>query len=298
MISDKPRLAISFSGGRSSAVMSMLVYRHFGASHDIRATFVNTGCEHEETLRFVDACDRHIFGGELTWIEAVINGPGVGPTAKVATFQTAARNGEPFEAAVAKHGVFGPSHPQCNSRLKLEPMRWWRKHTGWDPGTYDTAVGIRADEIDRMSESAEAERIIYPLIKFGVYKADVHRILSQFEWDLKLPGEHYGNCVWCWKKTLRKHLTLAKDDPSIFDFPARMEREHGAINNGKTEQVENRVFFRNRKSAADIVEMSKQTDFTPWVDRSHVPSLFDDQFDVDLDVGGACGETCEIGADK
>ena len=297
MVTEKPRLAISFSGGESSAVMSMLCLKHFSETHEIRSVFVNTGCEHEETLRFVHACDQHIFGGTLTWIEAVINGPGVGPTAKVVTYETAARGGEPFEAAVAKHGVFGPSHPQCNSRLKLEPMQWYRKNTGWDVGTYDTAVGIRADEIDKMNENFQRDRLVYPLIRFGVYKADVKRIMSQFDWRLNLPGEHYGNCVWCWKKTLRKHLTLAKENPEVFAFPAKLEALYGHINNGKQEQIQDRVFFRNRKSANDIVEMSKQTDFEPWVDRSHLKTLFDDQFDETLDVGGGCGETCEIGAD-
>jgi hypothetical protein len=121
--------------------------------------------------------------------------------------------------------------------------------------------------------------------------------MSGFDWRLNLPGEHYGNCVWCWKKTLRKHLTLAKDNPAIFDFPASMEGQYGHVNNGKSEQIQNRTFFRNRKSAKDILEMAQQIDFTPWVDRSHLPTLFDDQFDADLDVGGGCGDSCEVGAD-
>lgn len=297
MVSEVPRLAISFSGGESSAVMSLLCLKHFAETHEIRSVFMNTGCEHEETLRFVNACDEHIFGGSLVWLEAVINGAGVGPTAKVVTYETAARNGEPFAAAVAKHGVFGPSHPQCNSRLKTEPMLWYRKQTGWAPGTYDTAIGIRADEIDRASENAKRDRIVYPLISFGIRKPDVKRIMSKFDWRLKLPGEHYGNCVWCWKKTLRKHLTLAKDNPAIFDFPAAMEGQYGHVNNGQQEQIQARTFFRNRKSAKDIVEMAQQVEFEPWEDRSHLPGLFDDQFDADLDVGGGCGDSCEIGAD-
>lgn len=293
----RPRIAISFSGGRTSAYMSIVVLAKYSDTHDIRSTFVNTGCEDERTLQFVKDCDEHIFRGTLEWIEPVTNGEGVGMTAKQVSFETCSRNGEPYEASVAKYGVYGPSHPQCNSRLKTEPLRWWRKQQGWDHGTYDTAIGIRADEIDRVNPQAKQLRIIYPLVEAGVRKRDVRRFLSQYEWDLKLPGEHYGNCVWCWKKTLRKHLTLAKDNPEIFVFPAKLEANYGHINNGDQEQPQDRVFFRKRLSANDIVSLANTKSFKPWKDEPDQPSLFDEEFDADLDVGGGCGDSCEIETD-
>ena len=291
----RPRLAISFSGGRSSAVMLKLCLEKYSKTHDILITFANTGCEHEETLRFVDAVDRHIADGKVVWIEAEIHGKGKGPTAKVVTFETASRNGEPFEAAIAKHGVFCRTHPQCTSRLKEEPMISYRRSQGWTAGSYDTAIGIRADEIDRCSSKAKEKRFIYPLVEAGYGKEQVNLYLQQFDWDLKIPNDAYGNCVWCWKKSQRKLMTLAQDDPAIFDLPGNMERTYGMVNNGKTEQTEPRVFFRGRKSAQDILKLSQTEEFERYVDAEyHQRELFD----PDLDVGGGCGESCEIGADE
>lgn len=284
---------MSFSGGRSSARMSSLVLEKYSDTHDIKACFMNTGFEDERTLQYVRDCDEHIFSGTLVWLEAVINGPGKGPTAKVVNFENASRKGEPYEAAVAKHGVFGPSHPQCNSRLKTEPMQWWRASEGWTHGSYDTAIGIRADEIDRCSSKARENRLIYPLVEAGLTKADVNQWCSQFAWDLKLPGDHWGNCVWCWKKSHRKLMTLAQEDPHIFDAPARLEREYGTVHKGKEPQLKPRVFFRGHMSAADIVEKASNTEFKPYSDAE-----LGLKFDADLDVGGGCGDSCEVGADE
>ena len=65
----KPKLAISFSGGRTSAVMTKLCVEKFKDTHDIAIIFANTGCEHENTLDFVNKCDKH-FGWGVVWIEA------------------------------------------------------------------------------------------------------------------------------------------------------------------------------------------------------------------------------------
>jgi len=291
----KPRLAISFSGGRSSAVMLKRCLELYDETHDMLITFANTGCEHEDTLRFVDAVDRHFADGRVVWIEAEIHGPGVGPTAKVVTYKTASRNGEPFRAAVEKYGVFGKSYPNCTGRLKTEPIHSFCRSQGWGAGSYDTAIGIRADEIDRVSSKAKEHRFVYPLVNEGWTKRMVNKYMAQFDWDLKLPGDHFGNCVWCWKKSLRKLMTVARKDPAAFDFPGEMERRYGTVNNGDGEQPDPRVFFRGNRSAQDILREAMTRDFEPYTD-----DKFDDPelFDHLLDVGSACGESCEVGADE
>ena len=98
----KPKLAISFSGGRTSAVMTKLCVEKFSDTHDIAITFANTGCEHENTLKFVDQCDKH-FGWGVVWVEAVINQEkGIGPKHRIVDYETASRYGEPFEDAIKK----------------------------------------------------------------------------------------------------------------------------------------------------------------------------------------------------
>lgn len=286
-MNDKQRIAISFSGGRSSAVMTRLLLLKYSETHDIKVIFCNTGCEHEATLEFVRDCDKNWTFGTV-WIEAIIGPPGVGSRAKVVTFETASRNGEPFEAAVAKFGVFSKSHPQCTSRLKTEVKDAYLAYDcGWKKGTYKTAIGIRADEVDRCNFNDES--LWYPLVDEGITKNDVGLLMQRAGFDLHLPSDAYGNCVWCWKKSLRKLMTVAKANPEAFDFPARMEKQYSEV---KALPGERRVFFRGHRSTKDILEMASGH-FQPYSDK--VPQV--GLFDFELDIGGSCGESCEIGAE-
>ena len=57
----KDRISISFSGGKTSAYMTKMLLDHFRKHEpwrEIVVTFANTGQEHEETLKFVDRCDK------------------------------------------------------------------------------------------------------------------------------------------------------------------------------------------------------------------------------------------------
>ena len=286
----KSRLVISFSGGRSSAVMTRKVIAKYGDTHDVAVIFANTGLEHPNTLNFINDCDKH-WGFNTVWLEAVVSSKhGVGIRHKVVNFATAARNGEPFEAAVAKYGVFSVALPQCTSRLKIEVMAsYLKREKKWEKGTYRTAVGIRADEIDRISDRAEDQGIFYPLFELGIDKKYVDAYMRRFDWDLNLPGDHYGNCVPCWKKSQRKLLTIAKDDPSWFAPMDRMEQLYGRnkvkpapakadLGNGQMTipatldqipdaqptTVKRRVFYRGGLSAQDIVTMAQNTVFVPY----------------------------------
>ncbi len=237
------RLFISFSGGRTSAYMTyrLLQERQFD---EVLVAFANTGQEHPDTLKFVHLCD-WMFGFNTVWVEADVQAArGDGTTERIVTFDTASRDGQPFEAAIQKYG-------------------------------------IRADEIDRMSSSAKADGIIYPLIEWGVTKADVLAWWREQPFNLDVP-EHLGNCVWCWKKSKRKHLTIARDYPEMFDFPMRMEMTYADAGPGDYDRP--RRFFRKSTPAISLLL------------ESSLP--FDGFVDPEMDLGGACGESCEIGADE
>ena len=297
---EKPRLSISFSGGRSSAVMTKILIEKMADSHEIIVTFANTGCEHEGTLQFVRDCDS-IWNFNTVWLEAIIGPEGVGPRAKIVTFETASRNGEPFEAAIKKHGIFNPANPNCTNRLKIEVMESYLKSLGWRRGEYTTAIGIRADEIDRLSPRARALGVIYPLVELGIGKPQVIAMMRNAEFDLHLPGEHYGNCVWCWKKTQRKLMTIAKHTPEAFEFPRRMEEVHGSVNTDRMDSSvygETRTFFRNGLSANNICELASTSDFREYKESSQGTFPFwEDSWD-ELDIGGGCGDSCEVYADE
>jgi len=282
------RLAISFSGGRTSAVMTKLCVESLKDDYDISVQFANTGCEHEKTLEFVDKCDKH-FGFNVNWVEGIFfPGQRKGPRAKVVDFKTASRNGEPFEKYIEKYGLPDRNHPHCTARLKEDVMlAFLRDFKGWRTGSYWTAIGLRADEMDRFSVKSRKKKLYYPLAVSTWTKEDVLRECRRWPFDLELPGEHYGNCLWCWKKSLRKLMTLAKENPTAFDFPVSMEDKHPWTNNSDKYP---RVMFRERRSARDIIKMAHETDFEPYSDKRI--------FDPDLDAGQGCGESCEAFADQ
>lgn len=282
----KKRVSISFSGGKSSAYMLGLLLSSL-EDHEVVVTFANTGREHPATLDFVDKCARH-YKCDVVWLEAVTHMGRKGCTHRVVDYDTASRKGEPFREAALKYGVPNQTFKWCNRELKVNTMQSYLRSIGWRRGTYSTAVGIRSDEIDRMSLGGLKSGIFYPLIDSGVTKIDVHDYWKEQPFNLNIP-EHYGNCVGCFKKSLRKLLTIAKDDPSNFNFEKALGAEcglKGAIRNG----VERKI-YRGNLTAEELIELSKKP-FVPYSDDRFIP------FDEDLDIGGGCGGTCETFADE
>lgn len=291
----KRRLFISFSGGETSAFMAK---RLVDASEydEVRTIFANTGQENEQTLAFVEQCDKR-FSLNVEWVEAVIHAGRKAATARVVDYATASREGEPFEAMIRKYGIPNASFKHCTRDLKVTPLHAHLSATGWLPGTYDTAIGIRVDEIDRMSSSAIERRIIYPLVnRWPTTKPQINSFWAAQPFRLELKG-YEGNCKWCWKKSARKHMTLIRDTPHIFAFPDRMERTYGHIGpEFKKRDMPpeyRRTFFRKHKSVRDL-----------FADYGQLPEGFkfaDDDaqiFSPDFDVGGGCEESCEVFSDE
>jgi hypothetical protein len=244
--------------------------------------FANTGQENEETLDFVHQCDK-AFNLNVVWLEAVVHhGERVGTTHKIVNYETASRDGEPFEEVIKKYGIPNKAYPHCTRELKLAPIRSWVKSQGLEDA--HMAVGIRVDEIDRMQHDAEAKHIIYPLVRLGISKSDINRFWDSQDFRLNLKG-YQGNCKWCWKKSLRKHFTLIKESPEIYDFPARMEAKYGLA--GYNEDGTHRVFFRKNTSTKDLIAMSRESGMAP---------AFDDakSYNYELDLSNGCTESCEV----
>lgn len=297
------KLAISFSGGRTSAVMTHRLWNRRTEWDEAIIAFANTGCEHPATLDFVHECETR-FGWPVVWIEAVVQpGDGDGIRHRVVSFETASRNGEPFEEAVKKYGIFNHTAKACTSKLKELPMRSYLMEQGFSFGKakdHDTAIGIRSDEMDRVSSKRIEQRLIYPLVDAGITKRDVAIEIKRWGFDLGIPGDHYGNCTWCWKKSLRKHLTLASESPDVFDFPKRMEEKYGTHKADRAAAAPDgrRYWFRGHRSVEQLIQLSVTEKFKPYVDDpfDHAKDVV--PFDPELDVGSSCGESCEIGADE
>lgn len=283
------RLSVSFSGGETSAYMTWWVLNHWRNIYDeIDVVFANTGQEHEKTLEFVHRCDEH-FGFNTTWIEADIpQQRGVGPRHRVTDYLSADRAGTVFEQCIRKYGVSNKSWPKCTTMLKERPMLDYRRSLGWKTGTYDTAIGIRNDEVDRVSAQAQKLRLVYPLVSdHPKTKIEINEWWKQQPFRLELESWK-GNCVWCWKKSLRKHMVNIKENPTWYDFPERMEREYGRVGPefSKRPEAESRVFFRENRSVADLRKLAREWNGPPPNDSN--------EFDPVLDVGQGCEESCEV----
>lgn len=291
----KEKLFVSFSGGKTSAYMSYILKKDYGHKYDMRFVFANTGLENKETLKFVDQCDR-AFGLDVVWIEAVINPQHMkGVTHKVVNFETAARNGEPFEAFIAKSGIPNANKPQCSDRLKALPIEHYKKTIGWKGCKH--AIGMRADEPNRvlslpkrrmLSELSidpqlwlDASRelrvellgdkldkctplinnyynLVYPLHSwFESDKLDVNIFWEMQDFTLELQ-EHQGNCATCWKKSDKKLWLISLESPEKFDFMKRMENYYQHVKPNSNDQE--RVFFRKNRSVDDLFKESEIMD--------------------------------------
>jgi len=292
----KKKLFISFSGGETSGYMAQWLLNNKQDEYDMVCVFANTGQENEETLEFVEKCDKE-FNMNLIWVEAVVNPEyRKGVRHKIVDFETASRDGKPFRDIIAKLGMPNMAAPYCTRDLKLAPMNSYMKSIGWKD--YYTAIGIRSDEIDRVNAKWKENKIYYPLVsERAMSKPMVNFWWNQQSFRLKLKG-YQGNCKWCWKKSTNKLLTICKENPEYFDFPRLMEEEfemYTPVNRLHNKKIKPpHRFFRKNRSVNDLFKLS-ELPFKKAKDDATVYdwqiSIFDDD---DLDSSNGCDESCEV----
>jgi hypothetical protein len=291
-------LFISFSGGETSAFMTLFCLERLkGQYNEVKVIYANSGQENEETLVFIDRFSRE-YGIDVVWVEAVVNEEKrKGTGHRVVTFDTACRDGKVFEDVIKKYGIPNNAYPHCTRELKLAPMTSYCRGLGWEKGSYDVAIGIRVDEIDRMADGSKEAGIIYPLISMRpTTKPEINTFWEAQPFRLSLKG-YQGNCKTCWKKSFRKLATIYNENPSSFDFFREMEKKyslHGQEFERGTEEGYKRAFFRNYKTVDDIQIIASSKGFVSATDDAVIYSGslgFDEQLDL---FGGDCTESCDI----
>jgi len=179
-------MIVSTSGGLTSMMMAAELKRR---GHNLICIFANTGLENDETLDFVDECDRY-FGLNIIWLEAVTDArKGKGVRHRVTNYTDAFRFKDykypdhPFHAHVRKNGIPNRVFKQCSDRLKehvIEHYKKVNKLTG-----LPHAIGIRSDE----SHRATPTDISKILKKVGVYELMYHNAgVNRFEHILTNPN--------------------------------------------------------------------------------------------------------------
>jgi hypothetical protein len=216
---------ISFSGGRSSGMMLKIMQDNALIDSNTHVIFANTGKEHEETLKFVDECSKR-WSIPVVWLEYI----DTAPFYKVVTFETAARNGEPFEAILRKRkNKYLPNlfRRLCTEDMKVKTIHRYVKNT-LKAKQYLTYLGIRADEPKRIARMREHTEM--PLVGFKVTKADVKRFWESQSFDLIVPGG-FGNCDLCFMKSngyAGRIVQLIRQEPERADWWIEQERKTGA----------------------------------------------------------------------
>lgn len=289
----KEKMFINFSGGRTSAYMTKKLMDSYSDQYDFIVLFANTGQEHPKTLKFIDDCDRN-FGFKTIWLEAVVDPEkGKATKHKIVNYQNCwkwdthltSKEMGPFEQVIAKYGIPNMgARNVCNRDLKLQVIRSFRK-TVEDYKTALTGIGIRADEPTRLESKKdtrwEKENIVYPLAHwFQRDKQDVNDFWEDQDFNLEIE-EYEGNCLTCWKKSLRKHLTIAKENPQYFDFFKKMEAKYPRTN--VREEDPDRKFFRQHMSVDNLFELAET--YKKVLPRHH---------SRDLDENSGCTESCEM----
>lgn len=224
-IIDEPT-CISFSGGRTSAYMLYHVLQANNGLPDMAVVcFANTGKEEEATLKFVNDCSVN-WNVPITWIEFRDNEERF----EVVNYETASRNGEPFEALIRKKKYLpNPVTRFCTIEMKIRPMARYLHSIGLaekqSHGEQMAWVGIRADEQRRAAKIEHKERI--PLFTAGVTKQDISNFWKQQSFDLELPNMNgttmHGNCDLCFLKGGNQIQSLITEKPERAIWWARME---------------------------------------------------------------------------
>ena len=238
--------AISFSGGRTSGYMLWRVLQAHDMSLPKNAIvcFANTGREDEATLRFVQDCAEH-WDVPIVWVEYQQDKPKY----KVVSYQSAARNGEPFEQLILKKNYLpNPVARFCTEELKVKAIDRYIADQGIED--IDTMVGVRADEPRRLPK-LRARGLHVPLADAGVTQADVQAFWRSQPFDLGLPFRNgvtaLGNCDLCFLKGPDQIMGLIKDNPDRAIWWAKQEQTVSAtFRSDRASYKQMRQFLNNQ----------------------------------------------------
>ena len=261
----KERLLLSVSGGGTSMLMMLYCLKNLSDKYEMICVYANTGKEKEGTLKFVNDCSIR-FKTPIIWVEAKHKDENGNPFSrkgwqvkhKIVTFETASRNGEPFEEMISVLGIPSTNAPFCSDQLKRKAIESCLKSIGWK--NYYKAIGIRCDEIDRVNPNFKEKLILYPFV--SLWPKTKPEILEELH-DLGLAIDIHpdsGNCDNCWKKDMKRLCRNANRDPESFDWWIDMENKHGYFMPRKTELKPPFNFFRGNKSVADIFQLARKSE--------------------------------------
>lgn len=288
-LKDNNNIFCAVSAGYSSIIMATKL-KEWYPNHNIIYGMANTSKEDEESLIFMDKCDK-FFGFGMNWIEAIINQEkGKGTDYKITDFENLKRNGEIFEDGIKKYGIPSKINKWCNRELKLVPLKKFCDNI-FGAKNYSIAVGMRADEMDRVSKDYKNNNVFYPLLDNGITTKERNKFWSDKPIQIKIPA-YKGNCDMCFEKSNRKLMTIISEEPNKAIWWDKMIKKYSKITiEGKDSYnhfAENggMNFYRQNKTIEELIEMAKQ----PFSKATNEYIYENDLFDLE----GECGAGCKV----
>ena len=180
-------------------------------------------------MRFVDRCSKE-WDVHITWVE-YFEADETKDRFRVVDFETASRDGEPFEAIIRRRNYLpNPVSRFCTIEMKVLAIHRYLKSIGWTE--WDSMLGIRADEQRRLAkignqDYGKHEEKIAPLGRAGVTKEMVGEFWRNQDFDLELPNingvTYHGNCDLCFLKGTSQTMSLIQEKPGRAVWWAKME---------------------------------------------------------------------------
>ena len=287
-LKDNKNIFCSVSAGYSSVMMAIKI-KEWYPDHNIIYAMANTSKEREESLDFMNECDKY-YGLNLNWIEAKFHKRGTGVSFKIVDFENLKRNGEIFEEGIKKLGIPSKINKWCNRDMKIEPLRKFANSL-FGRNNYSIAVGMRADEMDRVKKDYKENNTFYPLMDRGISTKDRNRFWKDQPIKITIPA-YKGNCDMCFEKSNRKLMTILTEEPDRVEWWDKMIKKYSEITiEGKDSynwyaKNGGMNFYRENNSIDDLIEMAKQ----PFRKATDEYIYENDLFDLE----GGCGSGCQV----
>ena len=257
---DCPTL-ISFSGGRTSGYMLYKILDSYDGvlPDDVHVTFANTGKEMPETLGFINDCAVN-WNVNVRWLELDIHDERPIYRTKEVTYETASRNGEPFEALIKRKKMLPNVMMRiCTEQMKVNVMKRFMQEQ--DYKHWANVIGLRYDEPKRVTKQRKQNdsgknkwTSLVPLYDNKVMVEDVALFWEKNEFDLKLPNHSgktlAGNCDLCFLKGTRTLIKLIKEKPELADWWIEQEQKI-------SKPDEDIATFNKSRSYTDLVELAR-----------------------------------------
>lgn len=229
------RRIINFSGGKSSALMTILLEP---TENDI-VLFCDTGREHALTYKFIENFEKY-----------------EGIKVHTAAYQHHKSPGLIGFDALNHHRVYLPNRIKriCTEELKVNTAKRYLRSIGIKPNDKDIEqhIGFRADEqhrVVRYKPTWSKVKTRFVLNEQGINKAMVNEFWDNKPYTLQIPSI-LGNCDLCFLKGKNAIIRILQHHPELADPWIHDEEEMSLRKNNGSASYFPDVTYRQLRDAA------------------------------------------------